>query len=612
MPVSIVPGVKLNGADLADGWTDNMVELRIEREYQTPGRCTMRFSDPGYNLAQSGTAAPAARVEVSSPSSSSTKLFTGEVVAIAVEQRPSEQPEFVVTALDKSHRLGRKAQAKAYENGSYDSIVSQLLGDAGVPGDVSSTSGTYVWTLQADSGLGMLTEIARRVGYDWWVDEGGTLHFAKPPASAPAGATSGSGVTDTTEGLTLALGKNLWSFSARASSQAPTGVAVVGWDRAQKQEFTGMSTATVPRPTSAIAGNVSTSAFGSVTVTTPHGAPIDGDEATLIGTGIANDWAARSVRAEGLGRGNSAITLGAFVSVVDAGPLSGSYQVTRLDHTFRQRLGWTTRFWSGDRRPTTLVDSLAGNGSGSGALRSNFRTTGLVVGVVTNNKEQQSPALPGMVRVQYPLAGSTSDVISAWARVAAAGAGNNRGSVWVPEVGDEVLIGFEFDDPRHPVVLGGLYGGQNASPTATVDSNVETRSFTSRLGHVMSMLDGSDPGQQAIELVLAGTNTKLHLGKDGVTIVAGDNQQSGLSISTNAPTTPSITFDSQGNITIKGNTIKLQAQQKVAISGQAGVNVDSNAQLQLTGMTASLKANSVLQVQASGPTTIKGEPVQIN
>ena len=46
---------------------------------------------------------------------------------------------------------------------------------------------------------------------------------------------------------------------------------------------------------------------------------------------------------------------------------------------------------------------------------------------------------------------------SDWARVAQFGAGKKSGASFPPEVGDEVLIGFEFGDPRRPYVLGGLF-----------------------------------------------------------------------------------------------------------------------------------------------------------
>ena len=69
------------------------------------------------------------------------------------------------------------------------------------------------------------------------------------------------------------------------------------------------------------------------------------------------------------------------------------------------------------------------------------------------------------------------------------------GSVMIPEVGDEVLVGFEHGDPRQPIILGGLFGNKSTIPDWTVkDGKVSSRRFTSRLGHVWELSDGDEPG----------------------------------------------------------------------------------------------------------------------
>ena len=79
-----------------------------------------------------------------------------------------------------------------------------------------------------------------------------------------------------------------------------------------------------------------------------------------------------------------------------------------------------------------------------------------MVGVVTNNND---PDDMGRVRVKYPR--SATDVESAWARVATPSAGNERGLLMLPVVGEEVLVGFEHGDTRRPFVLGSLFNGKD-------------------------------------------------------------------------------------------------------------------------------------------------------
>src|SRR5215212_7919742 len=100
-----------------------------------------------------------------------------------------------------------------------------------------------------------------------------------------------------------------------------------------------------------------------------------------------------------------------------------------------------------------LLDKLAiGNG---GPPAPDFAAQ-LVLGVVTNNND---PEDLGRVRVQYPALSSETE--GAWARVATASAGKERGLLMLPVVGEEVLVGFEHGDTTRPYVLGSLFNGND-------------------------------------------------------------------------------------------------------------------------------------------------------
>ena len=83
----------------------------------------------------------------------------------------------------------------------------------------------------------------------------------------------------------------------------------------------------------------------------------------------------------------------------------------------------------------------------------------LVLGIVTNNND---PEDMGRVRVMYPGAGKhAEDAEGAWARIATASAGKERGLMMLPVVGEEVLVGFEHGDTTRPYVLGSLFNGKD-------------------------------------------------------------------------------------------------------------------------------------------------------
>jgi uncharacterized protein involved in type VI secretion and phage assembly len=281
----------------------------------------------------------------------------------------------------------------------------------------------------------------------------------------------------------------------------------------------------------------------------------------------------------------------------DAGSvLSGTYPVTRVEHVYRPASGFTTRFYSGDRQPSSLIDTL-------GAARPAMPThahPGLVVGVVTNINSST-----GQVKVRYP--GLTAQYETGWARVLAVGGGNSRGAVFIPEVDDEVLVAFEGGDPRQPVVIGGLYGAKSVSPTTTItDGQVQNRGLTSRLGHGVQLFDGTDPAKQAIELSLAGNEHVIHMGKDKMTITV----PSGYEFSIGAGDS-SITIGTDGGITISAPKITLTGEQ--AIQGSAAqISLAADSTLSLEGQAQASMKGATVQIQAEGPLQAQGEPVMIN
>jgi uncharacterized protein involved in type VI secretion and phage assembly len=84
---------------------------------------------------------------------------------------------------------------------------------------------------------------------------------------------------------------------------------------------------------------------------------------------------------------------------------------------------------------------------------------GLVVGIVTNNK---CPEKLGRVKVKFPWLHDQLE--SWWARIAYPMAGKERGYWWIPEIDDEVLVGFEHGDVRFPYIVGGLHNGVDKPP----------------------------------------------------------------------------------------------------------------------------------------------------
>jgi uncharacterized protein involved in type VI secretion and phage assembly len=165
---------------------------------------------------------------------------------------------------------------------------------------------------------------------------------------------------------------------------------------------------------------------------------------------------------------------------------------------------------------------------------SHNRIDGVVVGIVTNNQDPEGYA---RVRVKFPWLDEDSE--SAWARIVSFMAGDDRGAVFLPEVGDEVLVAFEHGDPRFPYVLGALYNGKDAPPEKNASGHNDVRIIKSRSGHVIRLTDAA--GGEKIEIVDKTGRNKITIdsGNKKITISAPDGtlRLEGMQIEIEATTT---------------------------------------------------------------------------
>ncbi len=202
--------------------------------------------------------------------------------------------------------------------------------------------------------------------------------------------------------------------------------------------------------------------------------------------------------------------------------------------------------------------------------RERARTYGVVVGLVINNRDPQ-----GLGRVQVKLPGVSDAEIGYWARLAVLMAGANRGTFFLPEVGDEVLVAFEAGDRTRAYVLGALWNGQDRPPDSNANGANNLRFIKSRSGHLIR-LDDTD-GAERVEIIDKS-------GRNSHTIDTASN-------------TITITSSADVNIEAAQGTIKLSAR-KIEISSSADTKLEAQGGLTLDG--------------SPGTTAIKGTTVNLN
>ena len=104
-----------------------------------------------------------------------------------------------------------------------------------------------------------------------------------------------------------------------------------------------------------------------------------------------------------------------------------------------------------------------------------------------------------------------------WARVVAPFAGDDRGTFFLPDLGDEVLVAFMQGDARYPLVLGGVWSGKNAAPASIGASGNVIKRIRSKNGIQITLED--QQGQEKLILETpGGQKITLQDGPGAITI----------------------------------------------------------------------------------------------
>ncbi len=419
-------------------------------------------------------------------------LLTGEVTAVEVEYAHGETLT-IVRGMDRSHRLMRGTQTMAYPEMTASDVVTMLVGEAGiVPGEIIPTTNMYPWLTQANvSAWVFIQQLAALENYVAYADALGLFNFCPMP-TPEAGLPPAMTYATPPMGTQLVLGKNLVRLRAvvSAAEQVPA-VTVTGYDPMLSVPVVGpwpavpsssqsIDPATLPP---LVGGEFEAEPFFDASV------PIDNEGMAMKWAGsIAADIAGALAELEGECLGNPALLAGESVSVGMAGmPFDGYYVCSAARHVFEpDNGGYTTWITVGGFRDRSLF-ALS---SGATAMQSNRPTIpGLVIGTVVDNMD---PEEQGQVKVMFPWL--APDYVSAWARVMQIGASKvGGGFLWIPEIGDEVLIGFDRGSIDHPFVIGNLYNGvASPLPAPEIAGVVSNRRIASRMAHTIQWNDGPE------------------------------------------------------------------------------------------------------------------------
>ena len=195
------------------------------------------------------------------------------------------------------------------------------------------------------------------------------------------------------------------------------------------------------------------------------------------------------------------------------------------------------------------------------------------------------PDSESRIRIKIPSVDLEGE--GSWARVATLDAGSSRGSMFLPEIDDEVVIGFLNDDPRQPIVLGALHSSAKATPIEAADDN-HKKGFITRSG---------------MRILFDDEKSILTIDTPGGNSIALDEDTGGIEMK-----------DQNGNkLTMSPDGIKIESAKDLEIKASGSIKIESSMSLEAkAGTQAKLEGSAGMELKSSAVTVLKGSLVQIN
>ncbi|MBW4518349.1 MAG: VgrG-related protein [Scytolyngbya sp. HA4215-MV1] len=519
-------------------------------------------------------------------------LLSGEITAIETHFTSGSQAPMIIRGYDSSHRLHRGSHNRSFQNMTDTDIVSTIVREVGISTGTLDQSGNphdYIFQ-ENQTNMEFLRERAARNGFELFVQDA-KLHFRKPKQD---------------EALELTWLKELTSFQVRVTSAEQVNeVEVRGWDYKQQKAIVATCSRSIILTETQYGKGQKTSSVFQGKPTSPKLIVVDQpiynqQEADKMAQALFNELSDEFVHADARAQGHPAIRPGRVVTLKGMGKYSGKYYITETHHIFSERI-YTTAFSVRGLRGGDLFSLL------SPPNRLNPGQT-LLIGKVTNNSD---PENMGRVRVKFPTL--TEEHESHWARVVTIGAGKDRGFDCLPEIDDEVLVGFEHGDIHRPYVIGGLWNGNNSPPEKVGDSvtssKVRVRTFKTRTGHQMQFVEEDKGSSKKGIYITTIAGSQIHANDsdkfvevktiDGHKLRFDDASKTVSMTSTGDVETKAGGTGASRKISLKAGEISLTGTQKITLSVGASIIEVSATGIKLQAPKIDIQGAAMVQIQGA-------------
>jgi Rhs element Vgr protein len=507
---------------------------------------------------------PGKKIEIHAGFGDNTSaIFKGVIHKHSIQIKITSGPQLIVECRDEAVRLTLNHNSRYFENMKDSEAIQQILDEFGLSMVLEQTNVTHKEIVQYHcSDWDFIVSRADANGMFVFADNG-FVKMQTPVHTAPPS-------------LLLTFGSNMLEFDAEMDSRYQFGhCEVKSWDASGGVVRTDVLKDEKMREPGNISGNDLSAQFAYNYIINHEGSPAN--EATMEISGARHRRSRLSkIRGRVRCTGVANVLPNSLIEINGVGDrFNGKAWVSGVRHEIARGL-WTTDIQLGSSHRWFAEENEITPEPATASLPA---IHGLHVGIVT---DLEDPDGEFRVKVRMPMISMSDEGV--WCRVATLDAGNNRGTFFRPEIGDEVVLGFFDDDPRYPVVLGMMHSGKNASPLTPANANDE-KGLVTRSGMKMIFDD-----QKKSFMLQTPAGKKIIIDEQGKQFLLADEHGNRIEMNPDG-----MTIKSRGTLTLSGGT--------VSISG-GGISVK--------GSDVKIEGSGSAELKSGGVVTVQGALVKIN
>ena len=502
-----------------------------------------------------------------------TPIFVGVVTNVQLHREGSDFGCIIVSGYSATYRMETAHSCFSWNDTTIGNVVKKLCAEAKVQLELNPAfkeNKDYICQYE-ESDFDFIRRLAHQY-QEWMYFDGTKLIFGKPRKLAdPIRLEYGTTLSSLDIGLqTLARSEQVFSYHSGADRemQRMTPDLAYGHDKLAGEAFRaslGMFSKparqhALPRISNATELDNYTGRKQAAETAETHYITAESQVPTLRVGSVISLYSSFLERVGNL----SEESLGNFIIIEITHEVSqGSYYKNRfkaIPATIKALPSPKVRMPLAETQMATVLSNADPQGKGRVRVRMNWQTDGMQT---------------GWVRVMTPDGGSSSDVKS------------NRGFVFIPEVGDQVLLGFRHGDPARPYVMGSLFNGTTGG--GGLEGN-HMKSLTTRSGHTIKLNDSlsslgitiKDIKGNSIHIDSVGDDIIINA-KRNITINAGETFTVNCK-NANILAEESINMNAEQDITsVSGESTSIQAGESLTeIAADSYVLSANDANVQVT------------------------------